>query len=165
MSIFLSNIFSGGVKDVLEGVGGVIDEFHTSPEEKNDMMVKFEQVITDRFSVLQESVKARYQKVAQLIQAEMASGDNFTKRARPSVVYFGLCMIFVNYLLVPLIQTHSGPETVEAFPLSTEFWIAWAGVVGIWTIGRSAEKYVLKCKATRAATGTDSVSEILEQLG
>ena len=33
MSI-LGTIFSGGAKDLVEGVGGVIDSLHTSKEEK-----------------------------------------------------------------------------------------------------------------------------------
>ena len=33
MSI-LGTIFSGGAKDLVEGVGGVIDDLHTSKEEK-----------------------------------------------------------------------------------------------------------------------------------
>jgi hypothetical protein len=71
----------------------------------------------------------------------MDSGDNYTKRARPTLVYFGMVVIFFNYCLVPAAQALTS-TLVEPFMLPLEFWVAWGGTVGIWSAGRSAEKTV-----------------------
>lgn len=149
----LSNIFSGGVGELVKSVGGVIDALHTSEEEKAEARLKLEQVISERLSAIERSVQARYEMVTKLIQAEMASGDNYTKRARPTLVYFGMLMIFVNYVLVPIIQTVTD-SPVAAFDLPTEFWVAWGGTVGIWSAGRSMERLGQRNKVTQAITGS-----------
>ncbi len=64
----------------------------------------------------------------------MQSGDNFTRRARPSVVYFGLIMIALDLFL----RVWKGMEVSTLLP--QEFWIAWGGIVSTWVVGRSAEK-------------------------
>ena len=40
----LTNLFSGGAKELVEGVGGVIDNLHTSKEEKLAAEQKFKLV-------------------------------------------------------------------------------------------------------------------------
>ena len=45
MSI-LGSIFSGGAKDLVEGVGGVIDDLHTSEEEKLDAERKVKELVS-----------------------------------------------------------------------------------------------------------------------
>ena len=44
MSI-LSTIFSGGAKDLVEGVGDVIDDLHTSKEEKLEAEQKIKELV------------------------------------------------------------------------------------------------------------------------
>ena len=44
MSI-LGKIFSSGAKELVESVGGIVDELHTSKEEKEELKHKFEDMI------------------------------------------------------------------------------------------------------------------------
>ena len=46
MSI-LGTIFSGGAKDLVEGVGGVIDDLHTSEEEKLEANQKIKELVAN----------------------------------------------------------------------------------------------------------------------
>ena len=46
MSI-LTNLFSGGAADLVKGVGGVIDNLHTSKEEKLAAEQKIKQLVSD----------------------------------------------------------------------------------------------------------------------
>lgn len=156
---FLTKLFGTG--DIVEQVGNVVDKFVTTGVEKHQMNVELERVLTERLTLIQQQVVARFEMVYKVIQAEMNSGDNYTKRARPTLVYFGMAMIFVNYVLVPSIQTISG-TAVLPFELPTEFWVAWGGTVGLWTIGRSAEKAGVSNRATSAVTGTKRIERLLE---
>ena len=103
--------------------------------------------------------------------AELNQGDNYTKRARPTVVYAGLAFIFLNYCVVPGVQylrgkaeahcEQSAPECVVAagIQLPPEFWWAWAGIVGTWSIGRSFEKTSAGNRITNMITGSSSASD------
>ena len=46
MSI-LASIFSGGAKDLVEGVGNVIDDLHTSEEERLEAAQKVKELISN----------------------------------------------------------------------------------------------------------------------
>ena len=105
---------------------------HTSPEEKAEIQAKLDAQITERMTTVNAALQSRFEMVTNVIEAEMAQGDKFTKRARPSLVYFGMAVIAWNYCIVPLFG-----ESVE---LPMEFWAAWGGTVAIWSVGRSTER-------------------------
>lgn len=90
-----------------------------------------------------------------IITAEMQSGDAFTQRARPMVVYAGLLFIFLVHVFVPCLtavisafKVKSGipPETLASLAqlkdlsLPEEFWWAWGTCVSIWSLGRDSVK-------------------------
>tara|TARA_R110001632_G_scaffold205672_1_gene329498 strand:- start:1270 stop:1626 length:357 start_codon:yes stop_codon:yes gene_type:complete len=80
---------------------------------------------------------------AELIQAEINSDSAYLKNARPTVVYFGLFVIFLELLGVRLFITNK--ISLEAVKMSSDimhyFLLTWGGVVGVYSVGRSfAEK-------------------------
>ncbi len=81
-----------------------------------------------------------------VITAEMHQGDAYTKRARPSIVYFGLVAIGLVHVILPMIAwvwllaTGKPLDNMPSISLPSEFWATWGGVCSIWIIGRSAEK-------------------------
>lgn len=143
----LSDLFSGGVKGIIDSVKGAADTFIQTKDEKASFDLKVEEIITTRLTQIQESVRTQMNLTMEVIKAEMASGDNYTKRARPTIVYFGLVVIAWNYCIRPMVP---GFEPIE---LPTDFWLAWGGVVGVWSAGRSAEKIGVQGKVTKAITG------------
>jgi len=76
---------------------------------------------------------------SQIVVAEMKQKDNYTKRARPTVVYAGLAFIGLVHVLFPILSYLSG-ETPPELALPTQFWYTWGGVVSVWMIGRTQEK-------------------------
>ena len=93
-----------------------------------------------------------------IIVAEMSQGDNFTKRARPAIVYCGLAAIGIVHVFFPVIAwiclTLKGSTiSLPSIALPGEFWAAWGGVCSIWVIGRSAEKRGAANKITEMITG------------
>lgn len=150
----LTSFMGGGL---VESISNVADKFITTDDEKNAFMVEMEQVLQKRDSEIEQTIRAELSAKERIIVAEMSQGDNYTKRARPTVVYAGLAIIAFNYCAVPALQSLSG-VVVDPFSLPAEFWIAWGGCVGIWTIGRSVEKRGNRNAVTQTVTGNKPVS-------
>lgn len=87
-----------------------------------------------------------------IITSEMNQGDNYTKRARPTLVYAGLLFIFLVHVVFPMVAWWKS-TVLPALSLPEEFWWAWSGVVGIWSLGRSFERTGKQGKVIDAITG------------
>lgn len=133
----LSKILGGG--GIIDSIGGIVDKFHLSGEEKQKFKLEMEGLLQARDANVEETVRAQIQARERVLIAELQQGDTFTKRARPTVVYFGLFMIFLNYTVFPMMAARSGLE-IMALELPTGFWAAWGGITSSWVIGRSAER-------------------------
>jgi hypothetical protein len=153
---WFSDIFSGTVGGVVEGIGNVADKFITTDDEKNAFRLETLKLIQQRDSEIEATARAELEAKSKILQAELQQGDNYTKRARPTTVYFGLGVIFFNYCAVPLITLIKGVPIVT-FELPTEFWVAWGGIVSTWVIGRSAEKRGSENRLTKVVTGSDKL--------
>lgn len=154
---WLSNLFSGGAGGVIDAVRGAVDDLHLSGEEKQEFKLRMEGMLQQREATLQESIQSELSAKERVLVAELNQSDNFTKRARPSVVYFGLAAIALNYVIGPWITYLLG-KPVPSIDLPVEFWTAWGGIVATWSIGRSFEK---SGKPNRVASPTNPVSSIL----
>ncbi|NBC83075.1 MAG: hypothetical protein GVY19_06800 [Bacteroidetes bacterium] len=155
MSIF-SKLFSGGISDVIDSVSGVVDKFTLSKEEKQE----FKSEMQSRLMHIESELEKTYQKEidarADIIKSEMAQGDKYTKRARPSIIYTGLAFIFIVHVIVPVVALINGNPIAEGneITLPQEFWWAWGTVVSVYGAGRSAEKMGITNKITQLATGS-----------
>lgn len=149
---FLSSLLGKGTKEVLEGVGSIIGKFKESPEERNKATLAIETLLQKKDKATEESIQIQIDAKKSIIVAELQQGDNYTKRARPSVVYFGLFMIFLNYGITQIANIFGA--NVEPIPLPTEFWVAWGGICSTWVIGRTIERRGVKNKITSAITGS-----------
>jgi hypothetical protein len=158
---WLSSIFSGGASGIIDGVGGLVDRFVTTSDEKNEFKLEVEKLVTARMAMANEQANIEMDAKSKILQAELNQSDNFTKRARPTVVYMGLVFIGLNYCIIPLIQQFAG-LTVAPFELPSEFWYGWSGIVATWSVGRSMEKRGVKNNAVTAITGTQSVRSLLD---
>lgn len=131
-----------GIGSIARLAGDLVGRFFPpamSQQDKAVAQLEIERMLEARETALIDMQRS-------VITAEMAQGDNFTKRARPSIVYFGLAAIGLVHVLLPMIawltltitgQALTGMPTIT---LPTEFWYTWGGVCSIWVIGRSAEK-------------------------
>lgn len=151
----LAKILSIATGGVIGEIGKVIDNLTTTKEEKMQAQLALEALLQKRDSEVEQTIRTELQTKERILVAELTQGDTYTKRARPTVVYFGLLVIFYNYCLIPSVQTLVGAE-VSVFELPTEFWIAWGGIVSTWVVGRSAEKRGNRNKVTDFITGNKS---------
>ena len=159
---FISDILSGGASGLIGGLGNVVDKFVTTGDEKNAMKLELEKVVTARMAMMNSQAETEMNAKSAIIQAELNQGDNFTKRMRPTLGYFGMFAIFFNHCLVPLLSGWMPELKVETFILPTEFWIAWGGMMATYSIGRTQEKKGNGNRITSAITGTKSVVDLLK---
>ena len=86
-------IFSSGATELVEEVGSVIDELHTSKEEKLAAELKIKELIANYDTKLQEEVTERW-------QSDMQSDSWLSKNVRPLVLIFlvvsTVLMIFID---------------------------------------------------------------------
>lgn len=138
---------------MVEQVGGVVDKFHLSGEEKQKFMLEMEALIQKRDSEIESTIRAELQAKERVLVAELSQGDSYTKRTRPTVVYAGLGFIAFNYCLVPIISKILGVD-IAPLELPAHFWYGWSGIVATWSIGRSAEKRGASSQLTRTIIGS-----------
>ena len=127
MSI-LGKIFSSGATELVKGVGGVIDELHTSKEEKLEAERKIKDMIMGYEAEMQKQVTERW-------KVDMQSDSWLSKNIRPLVLIF-LCVSTVLLIFI------------DAGVISFEVKASWVDllqlvlitVIGAYFGGRSLEK-------------------------
>ena len=127
MSI-LGSIFSGGAKDLVEGVGGVIDDLHTSKEEKLEAEQKVKELVSSYQTTLEKEISSRW-------NADMKSDSWLSKNVRPLVLVF----LVISTVLMIFIDAGTINFTVEA-KWTDLLQLVLITVIGAYFGGRSFEK-------------------------
>ena len=127
MSI-LTKLFSGGAADLVKGVGGVIDNLHTSKEEKLEAERKIKELIANYEVEMEKNITSRW-------ESDLKSDSWLSKNVRPMVLIF---LIVCTMLLI----------FIDAGALKFEVKSSWVDllqlvlitVIGAYFGGRSFEK-------------------------
>ena len=91
MSI-ISKIFSSGATELVKGVGGVIDNLHTSKEEKLEAEQKIKELIASYEIEMEKNITDRW-------KADMNSDSWLSKNVRPMVLIFlVVCTVFMIFI-------------------------------------------------------------------
>ena len=127
MSI-LGTIFSGGAKDLVEGVGGVIDNLHTSKEEKLEAERKVKELVSSYQTTLEKEISSRW-------NADMNSDSWLSKNVRPLVLVFlvvaTVLMIFIDAGTINFVVEAKWTDLLQLVLIT---------VIGAYFGGRSLEK-------------------------
>ena len=127
MSI-LTKIFSGGAADLVKGVGGVIDNLHTSKEEKLEAERKIKELVATYEVEMEKQISDRW-------KADMNSDSWLSKNVRPMV------LIFLVISTVLMIFIDAGTINFEVEPKWTDLLqLVLITVIGAYFGGRSLEK-------------------------
>ena len=127
MSI-LTNLFSGGAADLVKGVGDVVDNLHTSKEEKLAAQHKIKKLVANYEVEMEKNITDRW-------KADMNSDSWLSKNVRPMILIF----LVVSTVLMIFIDAGTIQFTVE------EKWtdllqLVLITVIGAYFGGRSFEK-------------------------
>lgn len=107
---------------LLDSVKGIISQFHMSPEDKAKLQAQLD-TEKDQFVAAEHDYNSKLNDIAgQNIRAEAQSGDKFTARARPAVIWVGLLMFFWNYCVVPTAGLHWHIPSLSIPDTFSEIW-------------------------------------------
>ena len=124
----LGKLFSGGAAELVKGVGGVIDNLHTSGEEKLEAERKIKELVANYEVEMEKNITSRW-------EADLKSDSWLSKNVRPLVLIF---LIVCTMLLI----------FIDAGALEFEVKSSWVDllqlllitVIGAYIGGRSFEK-------------------------
>ena len=127
MSI-LGTIFSGGAKDLVEGVGGVIDDLHTSKEEKLEAKQKMKELVSNYEVEMEKQITDRW-------KSDMNSDSWLSKNVRPMTLVFlvisTMLMIFIDAGMISFNVEDKWTDLLQLVLIT---------VIGAYFGGRSLEK-------------------------
>ena len=124
----LGTIFSGGAKNLVEGVGGVIDNLHTSEEEKLEANQKIKELVSNYEVEMEKQITDRW-------KSDMASDSWLSKNVRP------LVLVFLVITTVLMIFIDAGMISFEVEAKWTDLLqLVLITVIGAYFGGRSLEK-------------------------
>ena len=128
MGLGLGKLFSGGAADLVEGVGGVLDNLTTSKEEKLEAKRKMKQLISDYETKMEQNITDRW-------SADMNTDSWLSKNVRP------LVLIFLVVCTVLMIFIDAGALTFTVEEKWTDLLqLVLITVIGAYFGGRSIEK-------------------------
>ena len=164
MAGFLKKIFTSGVGEFAEKVGSVVDRFVHTKDEKAEFMLEMERLLQQRDSEIEATIQKELETAATVITAELQQGDNYTKRARPTIIYTGLAMYVLNSIIFPKLAILTAfisnevnrqivIDALQPVAIPPEFAVAWGGIVAIYSGGRTLEKRGARGAAVQAMTG------------
>ncbi|MBI9061948.1 MAG: hypothetical protein JEZ14_08155 [Marinilabiliaceae bacterium] len=161
----IGEFLTGSGTNILDSLSDVVDRFITNPDEKKafeleikrieeqhsqnqrQFLAEMEQLTQKRESEVEQTIRAELKAQENILVAELQQGDRYTKRARPTVIYVGLFFILLELFgirHVVLDQLELGENALSIIEGSDAifktFLAAWAGVVGVYAVGRSMEK-------------------------
>ena len=124
----LSKILSGGAAELVKGVGGIIDNLHTSKEEKLEAELKIKEMVMSYEAEMQKQVTERW-------KMDMQSDSWLSKNIRP------LVLVFLVVATVLLIFIDAGAISFTVQDKWTDLLqLVLITVIGAYFGGRSLEK-------------------------
>jgi len=127
MSI-LTKILSGGATELVKGVGGIIDNLHTSKDEKLAAELKVKELIASYETEMQKQVTERW-------KMDMQSDSWLSKNIRPLVLVFlvvsTVLMIFIDAGTIHFVVEDKWTDLLQLVLIT---------VIGAYFGGRSLEK-------------------------
>ena len=124
----LGKIFSGGAVDLVKGVGGVIDNLHTSAEEKLEAERKIKELIANYQIEMEKYITSRW-------EADLKSDSWLSKNVRPLVLIFLIvCTMLLIFIDAGALKFNVKDSYIDLLQLVL------ITVIGAYFGGRSLEK-------------------------
>ena len=124
----LNKLFSGGAADLVKNVGGVIDNLHTSKEEKLAVEQKIKELVANYEIEIEKNITDRW-------KADMNSDSWLSKNVRPMVLIFlvvsTVLMIFIDAGTINFVVEQKWTDLLQIVLIT---------VIGAYFGGRSLEK-------------------------
>jgi len=124
----LGKLFSGGATELIKGVGGVIDNLHTSGEEKLEAERKIKELVANYEVEMEKNITSRW-------EADMKSDSWLSKNVRPLVLIFlVVCTMLIIFVDAGKLNFNVKDSYIDLLQLVL------ITVIGAYFGGRSLEK-------------------------
>jgi hypothetical protein len=124
----LGNLLSGGAADLVKNVGGVIDELHTSNEEKLEAERKIKELVANYEVEMEKNITSRW-------EADLKSDSWLSKNVRPmTLIFLVVCTTLLIFIDAGTINFEVKDTWVDLLQLVL------ITVIGAYFGGRSFEK-------------------------
>ena len=124
----LGKLFSGGAAELVKGIGGVVDNLHTSEEEKLEANQKIKELVSNYEVEMEKTITERW-------KVDMNSDSWLSKNIRPMVLIFlvvaTVLMIFIDAGVVQFEVKDTWVDLLQLVLIT---------VIGAYFGGRSLEK-------------------------
>ena len=124
----LDKLFGGGAADLVKNVGGVIDNLHTSKEEKLEAEQKIKELVANYEIEMEKNITDRW-------KADMNSDSWLSKNVRPLVLVFlvvcTVLMIFIDAGSINFVVEEKWTDLLQLVLIT---------VIGAYFGGRTMEK-------------------------
>ena len=125
---FLSKVFSGGATELVEGVGGVLDNLITSKDEKLEAKRKIKELVANYEVEMEKNITSRW-------EADLRSDSWLSKNVRPlTLVFLIVCTMLLIFIDAGAISFNVKDSYVDLLQLVL------ITVIGAYFGGRSLEK-------------------------
>ncbi|MBF0398573.1 MAG: holin family protein [Desulfobacterales bacterium] len=122
----------GSIADLAKTIINKVSPNKMSAEEKAKVEFELQGLLQKHEAELLEAQK-------EIMVAELQQQDDYTRRARPTIVYAGILFIFLVNVLFPIVSFLI-KDKLPVLTLPEEFWWSWTSCCSVWFLGRSAEK-------------------------
>ena len=124
----LGKLLSGGAADLVKNVGGVIDNLHTSKEEKLEAERKIKEIIANYEVEMEKNITSRW-------EADLKSDSWLSKNVRPMVLIFLIvCTMLLIFIDAGAIKFNVKDSYIDLLQMVL------ITVIGAYFGGRSFEK-------------------------
>ena len=124
----LGNLLSGGAADLVKNVGGVIDELHTSNEEKLEAERKIKELVANYEVEIEKNITSRW-------EADLKSDSWLSKNVRPmTLIFLVVCTTLLIFIDAGALKFNVKDSYVDLLQLVL------ITVIGAYFGGRSLEK-------------------------
>ena len=124
----LSKLLSGGATELIKSVGGVIDNLHTSKEEKLAAELKIKELVASYEVQMEKEISSRW-------EADMKSDSWLSKNVRPMTLIFlvvsTVLLIFIDAGVINFVVEAKWTDLLQLVLIT---------VIGAYFGGRSFEK-------------------------
>ena len=124
----LGNLLSGGAADLVKNVGGVIDDLHTSEEERLEAEQKIKELIANYEVEMEKNITSRW-------EADLKSDSWLSKNVRPMVLIFLIvCTMLLIFIDAGALKFNVKDSYIDLLQMVL------ITVIGAYFGGRSFEK-------------------------
>lgn len=134
------DILTGPIKGLIGEIGGVIDNVHTSEEERAAAKAKLRALETEATAQILAHAESLFRSQRDVLVAEITGESALQRNWRPLTALVFVFIIFNNYVIVPYVSAFGG--AVPTLEIPNGMWALLTTMISGYVVSRGVEKVV-----------------------